>query len=68
MATYLKTYELAHVSYSAGRLQEALALFEKGVEYAPGDALLQVYIERCKELIARPSEGVWTGVHVAEHK
>jgi adenylate cyclase len=68
IATYLEAYELAHVSYSAGRLQEALALFEKCVEYAPDDALLQVYIERCKELIERPSKGVWTGVHVAEHK
>jgi adenylate cyclase len=68
IATYLEAYELAHVSYSAGRLPEALALFEKCVEYAPDDALLQVYLERCKELIERPSQGVWTGVHVAEHK
>lgn len=68
IAAYLEAYELAHVSYSAGRLPEAFALFEKCVEHAPGDALLQVYLERCKELIERPSEGAWTGVHVAEHK
>jgi hypothetical protein len=68
IATYLEAYELAHVSYSAGRLQEASALFEKCVDYAPGDPLLQVYVERCKKLIEQPSEGVWTGVHVAEHK
>jgi adenylate cyclase len=68
IATYLEAYELAHVSYSAGRLPEALGLFEKCVESAPDDALLQVYIERCKKLIELPSEGVWTGVHVAEHK
>jgi adenylate cyclase len=68
IATYLEAYELAHVSYLAGRLQEASALFEKCVDYAPGDPLLQVYIERCTKLIAQPSEGVWTGVHVAEHK
>lgn len=68
IAAYLEAYELAHVSYSAGRLQEASALFEKCVDYAPGDALLQVYIDRCRKLIEQPSEGVWTGVHVAEHK
>lgn len=68
VATYLEAYELAHASYSAGRFQEALALFEKCVEYAAGDPLVQVYLERCKELIERPSEGVWTGVHIAKHK
>jgi adenylate cyclase len=68
MAAYLEAYELAHVSYSAGHFQEALSAFEKCVQHAPDDALLQVYIERCKELMERPAEGAWTGVHVAEHK
>lgn len=68
ITAYLEAYELAHISYSAGQLQEALALFEKCVEYAPDDVLLQVYLARCKELIERPSEGIWTGIHIAEHK
>jgi adenylate cyclase len=68
IATYLEAYELAHVSYAAGRFPEALTLFEKCVEYAPDDGLVPVYIQRCKEMIERPSEGVWTGVHVAKHK
>jgi adenylate cyclase len=68
MAAYLEAYDLAHVSYSAGHFEQALSEFEKCVQHAPDDALLQVYIERCKELMERPVEGAWTGVHVAKHK
>jgi adenylate cyclase len=68
MTAYLEAYNLAHVSYSAGNFPEALSEFEKCVQHAPDDALLQVYIERCKELMERPVEGAWTGVHVAKHK
>lgn len=68
MAAYFEAYDKAHVSYSAGHLQQALSEFEKCVQHAPDDALLQVYIERCKELIEQPAEQAWTGVHVAKHK
>lgn len=68
MTAYLEAYEKAQASYSAGRLQEAKALFEKCLPHWPDDVLLQMYIQRCTTLLERPSEGVWTGVHVAEHK
>lgn len=68
MAEYLKAYELAQASYSAGNFKEAKALFENCLQYAPDDPLLRMYIERCTTLMARPSEGAWTGVHVADHK
>jgi adenylate cyclase len=68
MAAYLEAYDLAHVSYSAGNLKEAKVLFENCLQYWPDDSLLRTYIQRCTTLMERPSEGVWTGVHVAEHK
>ena len=68
MAAYLEAYEHAQASYSAGSLKEAKVLFENCLQYWPDDLLLRMYIQRCTTLIERPSEGVWTGVHVAEHK
>jgi len=68
MAAYLEAYELAQASYSAGSFQEAKALFENCLQYWPDDSLLQTYLQRCATFLERPSDGVWTGVHVAEHK
>lgn len=68
MADYLKAYELAQASYAAGNFKEARALFENCLQYSSDDLLLRMYMERCTTLIDRPSEGAWTGVHVAEHK
>ena len=65
---YLDAYSKAQASYSAGDFKEAKAQFEDCVRHAPDDQLLQTYIERCAELIERPGEGEWTGVHVATHK
>lgn len=68
MAAYLEACERAQASYSAGSLKEAKVLFEDCLQYWPDDVLLRTYIERCTTLLERPSEGVWTGVHVAERK
>jgi len=67
-AAYLEAYEKAQASYSAGSFGEAKSLFEDCLQYWPDDSLLQTYIQRCTAFLERPSEGVWTGVHVAEHK
>ena len=68
MAAYLEAYEKAQASYTAGNLLEAKALFENCLRHSPDDLLSRMYIERCTTLLERPSEGVWTGVHIAEHK
>jgi adenylate cyclase len=68
MAAYLEAYKLAHVSYSAGNIKEATVLFENCLQHWPDDSLLRIYIERCTTLLEQPSEGVWTGVHVAKDK
>ncbi len=68
MAEYLKAYEQAQASYSAGKFKEAGVLFANCLQYSPDDSLLRMYIDRCTTLLERPSEGAWTGVHVAQHK
>lgn len=60
-AAYLEGYELAHVSYAAGNLKEALTLFENCRQYRPDDSLLRLYIQRCLTSLA-------SGVRPAEHK
>jgi adenylate cyclase len=68
MATYLEAFERAQTSYSAGNFKEAKSLFEDCLPHWPDDVLLQTYIQRCTSQLERPSEGAWTGVHVADHK
>lgn len=68
IAAYLEAYERAQVSYSAGNFEQSRVLFENCFRYWPDDPLVHTYMERCAALMERPSEGDWTGVHVAEHK
>ncbi|MEN3370975.1 MAG: adenylate cyclase [Verrucomicrobiota bacterium] len=68
MAAYLEAYEGAQVSYSAGNFEQSRVLFENCFRYWPDDPLVRIYMERCAARAERPSEGVWTGVHIAEHK
>jgi adenylate cyclase len=65
---YLETYDKAQARYSAGDFKEAKSLFEECFQYSADDPLLKAYVERCADLIERPAEGKWTGVHVATHK
>jgi adenylate cyclase len=68
MIAYLEAYERAQTSYSLGNFKEAKPLFENCLPHWPDDMLLRTYIQRCTTQLELPSEGVWTGVHVAEHK
>jgi adenylate cyclase len=68
MIAYLEAYERAQTSYSSGNFKEAKPLFENCLPHWPDDMLLQTYLQRCTTQLERPTEGIWTGVHVAEHK
>ena len=55
MAAYLEAYDLAHVSYSAGNVKEALTLFENCLPYSPDDPLFAfIHIRRCTTLPRSP--------------
>jgi adenylate cyclase len=67
LVQYLEEYGLAQDAYASGAFEKATAHFQDCLQYRPGDRLIEVYIERCRALMARPPRE-WTGVHYAGHK
>ena len=64
---YLENYRLAQDSYASGAFEKAATRFQACLQCQPGDRLIEIYIERCRALMARPPRE-WTGVHYAAHK
>jgi hypothetical protein len=64
---YLEDYRLAQDSYASGAFEKAAERFQACLQCQPGDRLIEMYIERCRALMARPPRE-WTGVHYAAHK
>jgi adenylate cyclase len=64
---YLEKYRVAQDAYASGAFEKAATLFYACLQYQPGDRLIEMYIERCRALMARPPQE-WTGVHYAAHK
>src|SRR5438105_6685226 len=64
---YLENYGLAQDAYALGAFEKAAARFQDCLQFEPGDRLIEMYIERCRALMARPPRE-WTGVHYAAHK
>jgi adenylate cyclase len=64
---YLENYGLAQDAYASGAFEKAVARFQDCLQCQPGDRLIEMYIERCHALMARPPRE-WTGVHYAAHK
>jgi len=54
-------------SYASGAFEKAAARFQDCLQCQPGDRLIELYIERCRALMARPPRE-WAGVHYAAHK
>jgi len=48
--------------YRAGTWSKAIHMFEKALSHHAGDALSQMYIERCHTLQETPPKGEWDGV------
>jgi adenylate cyclase len=48
--------------YRAGTWSKAIRMFEKALSHHAGDALSQMYIERCQTLQKTPPKGEWDGV------
>src|SRR6267378_3739836 len=64
---YLENYRIAQDTYASGAFEKAIARFQACLQYQPEDRLIEMYIERCRALMARPPQE-WTGVHYAAHK
>jgi len=64
---YLENYQLAQNAYASGAFEKAAARFQDCLQYQPGDRLIEMYLDRCRALMARPPRE-WTGVHYAARK
>ena len=54
--------------YRGGDWDSAAGVFEGLVRDYPNDKPSQIFLERCRDLIAQPPEGRWDGVYVMTHK
>lgn len=68
MRELVERFELGWNHYQKGNFADALKEFERTHQWrAGGDGPSEVYIERCKDLIAEPPQD-WSGVYVAKSK
>ncbi len=65
--TIAKKFTLVWELYNEGKFKESLTQFETLRSEFPFDGPTEVYIERCKDLIANPPQD-WTGVFKATKK
>ncbi|HIJ85902.1 MAG: adenylate cyclase [Magnetococcales bacterium] len=54
--------------YQAGRFEKAVHGFQEALNLNPSDSLVEMYIQRCGELLAHPPETPWSGVWVMKSK
>jgi adenylate cyclase len=54
--------------YKKMQFKEALAYFNKALEFEPTDGPTKLYIDRCKGYILNPPDQEWDGVHTAKEK
>lgn len=64
----LDGFEQGLTAYRAGRWEEALADFEEITANHANDPPSRVYLQRCRELLDQPPEGVWDGIYVMKTK
>ncbi len=64
----LDGFEQGLTAYRAGHWEEALAHFEELTANHADDPPSRVYLQRCRELLEQPPEGVWDGVYVMKTK
>jgi adenylate cyclase len=65
---WLERYEHGIGLYRTRRFAEALAAFEDCARAAQEDYLIELYLKRCRELLACPPAPDWDGVFVMKSK
>lgn len=59
----LPIYNSALDAYRNKNFQQAKTLFQKCLEFVPGDGPAKLYIGRCEEFIKNPPPENWDGVY-----
>ena len=65
---WLERYEHGLGLYRTRRFPEALAAFEDCARTVPEDYLIELYLKRCRELVANPPGAEWDTVFVMKSK
>jgi adenylate cyclase len=65
---WLARHEEAVRLYRAGDFAAAETAWREVAAQAPGDAIAEVFLERCRDLQAHPPEGRWDGVFEMKSK
>jgi adenylate cyclase len=55
-------------AYRNGQWEKSLGIFEALASDYSGDGPAQVFVQRCRDLLAQPPPGAWDGVYVAKTK
>jgi adenylate cyclase len=67
-AAMVEAFEVALRHYRAQHWEEAIQTFEQALAAIPDDRPSQLYIQRCKALMAASPRPDWDGVHVMQAK
>jgi adenylate cyclase len=67
-AALLSSFDEALAAYREQRWDEAIFAFAAVLEKYPDDGPAQLYIERCRDMLAAPPESDWDGVTIMETK
>ncbi|HUP25941.1 MAG TPA: GAF domain-containing protein [Thermoanaerobaculia bacterium] len=62
IAEVLSLFKLGQEHYRRGVFDRARSAFEQALKLHPGDALSQLYVERCRRLMRHPPGESWSGV------
>jgi hypothetical protein len=65
---YAPEFQAARKLYNAGKFQEAEAEFLKIASKSPGDTVVPVLLQRCRDLIDFPPEKNWDGAFILNSK
>ncbi len=65
---FLNLYHCARHAYMARNFHQALNLFQDAKEFAPGDRVINLYLERINNYIKNPPEDGWDGIYTMKIK
>jgi adenylate cyclase len=68
LRSFVAEFEEALRAYKERRWEEAYLLFLQFAHAHPDDQPTQIYLERCRQLMASPAPADWDGVFEMEHK
>lgn len=64
----IQNFQAAVELYQRRKFRESLGIFKRLLEESPGDAAVQLYVDRCRVFLRKPPPAAWNGVTVLKNK